>query len=137
MSHPDPVMGSRWSVRRFAALDMYGTAGTLRRRRIVTAEFVMGTVALVLVGARSTGHGGWLLAVWVLGCGANYGALALYAVALYPPGRLEAELEGIDVRSELRRYGPAQILLVIPALIAVVALVQAIRGEGAEAAGRG
>lgn len=53
-------------------------------------------------------------------------------MALYPPGRLEAELEGIDVLSELRRYGLAQVLLVIPALIAVVALVQAIWGVGGE-----
>jgi hypothetical protein len=63
-------MGSRWNVRRFAALDMHGTAGTLRRRRIVTAEFILGTVALVLVGARSPGYGGWLLATWLLGCSA-------------------------------------------------------------------
>jgi len=137
VSHADPVTAPRCSVRRFAALDMHGTAGTRRRRRVVTIEFLVGTVALILIGARSPSQGGWLWAGWLLGCAANYGALAVYAVVLYPPGRLEAELRGIDVRSELRRYSIAQLLLFIPGLIAVVALVQAFRGEGGEPAQAG
>jgi hypothetical protein len=125
------VSAARWNVRRFAAIDMHGTAGTQRRRRLVTVEFVLGTAVLILIGARSPSHGGWLFAGWLLGCGANYGALSVHAVRLYRPGRLEAELDGVDVRSELRRYSIAQLLLFVPALIAVIALAQALgRGGG-------
>ena len=38
------------SVRRLAAIDMYGAQGTTRRRRIILAEFVAGVVALVAFG---------------------------------------------------------------------------------------
>jgi hypothetical protein len=34
-----------FEVRRFTALDMFGTAGTLLRRRIIVAEFVLGCPA--------------------------------------------------------------------------------------------
>ncbi len=118
-----------WNVRRFAAIDMYGTAGTRRRRRIVLLEFVVGTAALLLIGAVLLIHGGWLWAAWLLGCGLNYGALAVHAVTLYPPGRLEAELAGADVSAELRRYSIAQLLLFVPVLIAGVAVAQAA-GKG-------
>lgn len=117
---------ARWSVRRFAAVDMYGTAGTRRRRRIVAAEFVLGTAGLLALAAILCVHGGWLWGIWALGCGANYGALAVYAVALLRPERLRAELEGADVRSELRRYGVAQLLLFVPGLIALVALLESL-----------
>jgi hypothetical protein len=109
---------------------MYGTAGTRRRRRIVLSEFVVGTVGLILVGALLLIHGAWLWAAWLLGCGAGYGALALHAVTLYPRGRLEAELDGADVRAELRRYSIAQLLLFVPGLVAVVAVAQAVRRDG-------
>jgi hypothetical protein len=85
-------------------------------------------MALVLIGARSPGRIGWLWSIWLLGCAANYGALALHALTLYPQGRLESELRGIDVRSELRGYAVAQLLLFVPGIVAVVALVQAFPG---------
>ena len=119
-----------WNVRRFAAIDMYGTAGTRRRRRIVLLEFVVGTAALLLIGVVLLIHGGWLWAAWLIGCGLNYGALAGHAVTLYPPGRLEAELAGADVGAELRRYSVAQLLLFVPGLVAVVAVAQAVRRDG-------
>ena len=128
--HADPVTGNSRNVRRFAAIDMYGTAGTRRRRRIVLLEFVVGTAALLLIGAVLLIHGGWLWAAWLLGCGLNYGAIAVHAVTLYPPGRLEAELAGADVGAEIRRYSVAQLLLFVPALIAIVAIAQAARHGG-------
>jgi hypothetical protein len=128
--HADLVTDNSRNVRRFAAIDMYGTAGTQRRRRIVLLEFVVGTVALLLIGAVLLIHGGWLWAAWLLGCGLNYGALAVHAVTLYPPGRLEAELAGADVGAELRRYSIAQLLLFVPVLIAIVAVAQAARHGG-------
>ncbi|MDF3300165.1 hypothetical protein [Streptomyces tropicalis] len=120
------MAGARWSVRRFAAIDMYGTTGTLRRRRLVLAEFVLGTACFVVLGVVFTMHGGWFWGAWLLGCGLSYGALAVHAVGLYPSHRLEAELEGVDTPTEIRRYSAAQLLLFVPGLIAVVALAQAL-----------
>jgi hypothetical protein len=108
------VAAGRWSVARFAAIDMYGMAGTRRRRHTVTAEFVVGTVGLTALAGVLVRHGGWLWACWSLGCAANYGALAVHPVALYPRGRLAAVLDGVDVSSEIRRYSVAQLLLFRP-----------------------
>ena len=36
--------------RRLAALDMYGTGGSARRRRLIRAEFIVGVVGCSLVG---------------------------------------------------------------------------------------
>jgi hypothetical protein len=41
---------SRLDVRHLAALDMWGTAGTLRRRRIIRAEFVVGAIGCTCLG---------------------------------------------------------------------------------------
>ena len=123
------VAAERCSVRRFAAIDMYGASGTRRRRQIVMAEFVPGTAGLLALAVRLVAHSGWLWATWALGCAVNYGALAVHAVALYPQGRLEAALEGVDVRSEIRRYSIAQLLLFVPALIAGIAASQALHRD--------
>ena len=37
-------------VRRLAAIDMYGTQGNRRRRRIILAEFTAGLAAMVAFG---------------------------------------------------------------------------------------
>lgn len=108
---------------------MYGTVGTLRRRRIVTAEFVLGTAGLIALTAILLSRGGLLWAIWTLGCGVNYAPLAVHAVALYRRGRLESALDGVDVRSEIRRYSIAQLLLFIPAVIAVIAVTQALHRD--------
>ncbi len=121
------MAGSGFDVRRFAALDMFGTAGTRRRRRIVRAEFIVGTVGLFALEAVQLADGGWLLGDWLTGAGLNYLPLAVHAVDLWPPGRLEAELAGVDVRAELRRYGWLQLLLLLPLVVAVVGAAQARR----------
>ncbi|MDQ2749142.1 MAG: hypothetical protein M3Y44_06410 [Actinomycetota bacterium] len=95
----------------------------------MTAEFVLGTAGIVVLAAVLGSHGGWVWATWTLGCAMNYAALAVHAVALYPRGRLETALHGVDVRSELRRYSTAQLLLFIPALIALIAATQALRRD--------
>lgn len=77
-----------------------------------------------------------LWAAWLLGCAPSYGSLAVHAVTLYPRGALEAELEGVDVRAELRRYSMAQLLLFVPALIAMIAIAQAARAESGARAGK-
>src|SRR5215472_4197024 len=63
----------RVNVRRLAAIDMYGTRGTPRRRRIILAEFTIGAAVMVVFGARlvavSSGAGGRVLGIWILGSG--------------------------------------------------------------------
>jgi hypothetical protein len=110
---------------------MYGLRGRPWRRRVILAEFVAGAVlcsALGLVALVSSGGaGGRLLGAWLLGVGLNYVPLALHAVALSRPGALEAEVAGLDVRRELRRYGAASLWLVVPLAVALLALTQARR----------
>ncbi|MGO4600794.1 hypothetical protein [Terrabacter sp. 2YAF2] len=47
---------------------------------------------------------------------------------VYPSTRLAAELDGADIAAEIRRYSVAQLLLLVPGLIAAVAVAQARRG---------
>ncbi len=110
-------------VRRLAAVDMHGAAGTLLRRRIILAEFAFGALAGV-------GLGIWVLTaaaplgIWAIGIGLNYLPLAIYAIRLSPAGALERELAGIDVDAELRRYTVAQLWIFVPLLFAVLAALQ-------------
>ena len=117
MSLPDP--------RRVAAVDMYGTRGSPRRRRIIRAEFFAGSAGCMVLGilALVHGSGGWLLlGVWLLGAGANYVPLALAAQRLSRPGALDAELSGLDVRRELRRAATAQLWIAVPFAVCLAAL---------------
>jgi hypothetical protein len=116
-------------VRRLAALDMRGTGSGRWRPSIVLAEFVVGVLAcgglgLVLVAA---GGSGLLIGVWLLGAGVNYVPLAAHALDLRRPGRLAAELAGVDVRSELMRYGLRQLWIAVPGVVAIAAVL-ALRG---------
>src|SRR5262245_34882214 len=111
------------NVRRLAAIDMYGTRGTIRRRRIILVEFILGTIAMVAFGAwlvtASSGIGGRALGLWLIGAGLNYAPLAIHAIGLSRPGALDAELAGVDTGRELRRYGLLQLWILVPlALIA-------------------
>ncbi|HEY3007703.1 MAG TPA: hypothetical protein VGJ63_06490 [Micromonosporaceae bacterium] len=113
------------SVRRLAAIDMYGARGTSRRQRIILAEFVIGAIVLVAFGvwllASSSGIGGRLLGTYVIGTGLNYAPLAAYAVVLSRPGALDAELTGVDTTRELRRYGVLQLWIFVPISLVVLA----------------
>jgi hypothetical protein len=113
-------------VRRLAALDMWGSAGSMRRRRIVRAEFLLGVSGCTSLGLLAIGRGsGWMvvLGIWLVGAGVNYIPLALYAQALSRPGVLEAELAEVDVRSELRHAGLQQFWIAVPLAVAVFALI--------------
>ena len=122
----DTRMALALDVRRLAALDMWGTAGSLRRRTLIRAEFVVGAVgctALGIAALSSAGSALWLaVGIWLVGAGANYVPLALYAHSLSSPGRLEAEIGGGDVRAELRRAGIRQFWIAVPFAVAVAAL---------------
>ena len=116
-------------VRRLAAADMWGTAGTMRRRRLIRAEFEVGAVGCTLLGVlvlASAGSVGWaLVGAWLVGAGINYVPLALYARSLSRPGLLEAELCDVDLRRELRRTGLRQFWIAVPLAVAIAALASA------------
>ena len=120
-------------VRRLAAADMWGTAGSLRRRRLIRVEFIVGAVGCTALGVLSLISGsGWAdaLGVWLIGAGVNYIPLALQAQSLSRPGALEAELHGLDLRSELRRAGVRQIWIAVPFAVAIAGLPQALSDLG-------
>jgi hypothetical protein len=114
-------------VRRLAAMDMWGAAGTQRRRRVIRAEFVIGAIGCVILGVFALLTAGtvvWeIVGVWLVGAGANYVPLALYARSLSQPGALEAELEDAgDLRRELRKAGAQQFWIAVPFAVAIAAL---------------
>jgi len=105
---------------------MWGLRGSPRRRRLIRAEFYVGAVGCLLLGAFVLARAGstlWtLVGIWLIGAGVNYVPLALYAERLSRPGALEAELAGIELRRELRRAGAQQFWIAVPGAIAVRAL---------------
>ena len=115
-------------VRRLAAVDMHGARGTLVRRRVIVAEFVLGALAGTGLGVFvvvATSTAGWLVfGLWLSGVCLNYVPLALHALALARPGRLEAEMAGADVGRELGHYTKAQFWIAVPLLFVVLAVVQ-------------
>jgi hypothetical protein len=114
------------NVRRLAAIDMHGTQGTTRRRRIILAEFVAGVAVSVAFGiwlvASASGLGGRIFGIWMIGAGLNYAPLAAYAIALSRPGALSAELAGVDTGGELRRYSILQLWILVPFSLVVLAV---------------
>lgn len=114
------------NVRRLAALDMWGSAGSVRRRRIIRAEFALGAVGCTSLGflAVVRGSGWWVVVgIWLIGAGINYIPLALHARALARPGVLESELAGLDVRRELRHACLQQFWIAVPPAVAVFEVV--------------
>ena len=118
-------------VRRLAAMDMWGTAGTLRRRRVIRAEFMIGAFGCVILGSfvlLTAGSVTWeVIGVWLVGAGVNYVPLVLYAQLLSKPGALEAELVDVDRRRALRKAGAHQFWIAVPFAVAVAALVTEAR----------
>jgi hypothetical protein len=88
---------------------------------------VVGCLTASLLGVLALHAGQPLLGVWLLGISVNYLPLAAHAVTLLPPGRLEEELAGGGVRDQLSRASAAQILLVVPFIVALGAAIQLIR----------
>jgi hypothetical protein len=63
------------NVRRLAALDLYGTTGSARRRWIVRAEFIVGAAGCTLLGVvtlMSASGWGIVLGAWLVTTGLNY-----------------------------------------------------------------
>jgi hypothetical protein len=112
-------------VRRLAALDIHGVAGTRLRRELVRAEFVLGGVVGVALGAwvavAAPSVAGQVFGAWMAGVGVNYGVLAWYAASLSRRGALTAELADVNVTRELRRYTYLQFWVVVPLAFIVLA----------------
>jgi hypothetical protein len=121
------------NVRRLAALDLHGARGTSLRRRLVLAEFAMAVAGSLAIGGwiltAASGIGGRVVGAYVLGAGLNYVPLLAYAITLSRPGALAAELAGVDIGQELRRYSVLQAWLFVP-LALIVALTWPDRGTG-------
>jgi len=112
-------------VKRLAALDMWGTTGTNRRRSLIRAEFFLGATGCSALGiyVLATGSGWQLpLGLWLVGAGINYIPLARHAQYLSRPGALEEELHDADLRHDLRRAGVQQLWIAVPLAVAVFAL---------------
>jgi hypothetical protein len=112
-------------VKRLAALDMWGTTGSKRRRQLIRAEFFVGAAGCLGLGMLTLATGsGWLtlLGIWLVGVGINYVPLAFEAQSLSRPGALEDELRGLELRRELRRAGLHQFWIAVPLAIALFAL---------------
>jgi hypothetical protein len=122
-----PGMALGLDVRRLAAIDMWGSAGVRWRRWVILAEFVLGVVGGGALGGASLSSGnnpGTVVGCWLIGLAANYVPLSVHALTLIRPGALEAEIEGVDVPAELRHYTTAQLWVLVPLLLVVLAVVQ-------------
>jgi hypothetical protein len=121
------------TVRRLAVVDMWGSAGSPRRRRVIRWEFVVGAVGCLALGAfvlSGSSTALWaVIGLWLLGAGVNYVPLAIYARALSRPGALEAELHGSDRGRELRRAGLQQLWIAVPCAVALAAVREELRGS--------
>jgi hypothetical protein len=116
------------NVRRLAALDLYGTTGSARRRRLIRAEFIIGAAGCTLLGVLALMSGsGWamVLGIWLIATGMNYLPLAISAQSLSRPGALEAELVGAHLPRELRQARARQLWILLPLAVVIAALAQA------------
>ncbi len=98
---------------------MHGTAGSDLRRRVIVAEFVLGTLGGLAIGIfliASAQPVGLVVGVYAIGVGLNYLPLASHAISLRGRARLRAELRGVDVAAELRRYTRSQFWVFVPFL---------------------
>jgi hypothetical protein len=120
-------MDIRLDVRRLAAIDMWGSAGVGWRRWVILAEFLFGVVVCGALGVASLSWGGdaqTVVGCWLIGLSANYLPLSVHALTLVRPGALEAEIRDVDVPGELRHYTTAQLWVLVPMVLVVLAVQQ-------------
>lgn len=117
-------------IRRLAAVDLYGVAGTRFRRSIITAEFIIGMVAGIAVGiavlVSSDGLLWRLFGAYVATACSNYIPLTLHALSMARLRTLQPELAGADIGRELRTYSKRQFWLAVPFLFLVIGVPQAM-----------
>lgn len=131
-TRPEPAAGAEpegyrgrvgFDVRRLAAVDMHGIKGGRFRPKVILAEFLFGAVAGPLLGLFmlvAAGNVFWkLIGVLMIGIGLNYVPLARHALSLRTSEALAAELDGVDARTELRRYTLLQLWVCVPLAVVV------------------
>ncbi|MEO3747244.1 hypothetical protein [Plantactinospora sp. B5E13] len=119
-------------VRRLAAIDMWGSVGVRWRRWVILGEFLLGVVGGGVLGLALASSGGGVrtgLGWWLTGVAANYVPLSVHALTLVRPGALEAEIREVDVAAELRHYTTAQMWVIVPLLLVVLAVRQRHRSR--------
>ncbi len=118
------------NIRKLAALDM-----VLNGVRFIQVEFALGVILPLILGPISIQAGlaspavlNWktILGIWVLGIGVNYIPLFIYALIIARGRTVKAE--GEPMRLQVKKYGFQQVIILVPLLVAVVALVQEARG---------
>ncbi len=112
------------SVRKLVALDM-----ALHGRRFILLEFGVGTPAILLFGAWLILVGQSLVGWYLTAVGVNYLPLLAYGIAMGSREAARSEVEEDMNRDKqfVRRYGTKQMLLVVPFVVAILALVQLVR----------
>ncbi len=114
------------NIRKLAAVDM-AWLGT----RVILAEYGLGIVVPLALGAWSlrpvlSGQAaiGWqaVLGGWLVGIAVNYIPLFVYAAVIAHAGT--AKLEGNPELARARRYGAQQVMILVPFMVAIVALLQ-------------
>jgi len=128
------VLAPPLDVRRLAAADMWGTKGSERRRRLIRAEFAIGTLGCTALGVFvlvSANEASWfVVGGWLVGVGVNYVPLTLYARPLSRSGELERELRDLDLGKELRRAGVRQFWIAVPFAVALAAVADEAARRG-------
>ncbi len=114
------------NIRKLAALDM-----VLHGVRLIATEYALGVAFPLLLAfftLRSILSGpvrlDWqmVFGVWLVGIAVNYIPLLIYAILIARAG--SANAEGRPELAQVRRYNVQQLMLLIPFLVAVIALVQ-------------
>ncbi len=114
------------NIRKLAALDM-----ALHGARLILAEFALGIVFPLILALLSLRSGqarlGWqpALGIWLVGIAVNYIPLFIYAVLIARAGT--AREEGQPEIAHVWRYSVQQLVLLVPFVVAVIALVQEYR----------
>ena len=118
------------SVRRLAAIDMYGTKGKRLRRHLVLVEFVAVVLVCFFLSALLILKGDSvaliIIGIWIALLGANYVPLAIYAIDFSRGSRLLEELKAVDIRQELRYYSVAQFWVLVPLLFVLLAFRESL-----------
>jgi hypothetical protein len=114
-----------FDVEQLVAIDMHGARGSALRRHLVQVEFPLAVVLAAAIGGYLLSRGGtagWISGLWLFGIAANYVPLTYYAVQLSRRGRLAAAVAALDdLAAASRYYSIAQLRLLVPYLVAVLA----------------
>ena len=114
------------NIRKLAAVDM-----AIHGARFIVAEYAIGVILPLILGVvpiRSIFFGvvyaGWeiVLVFWLLGASANYIPLLIYAILIARGGTIKEE--GQPELARVKRYNVQQVIILVPFLVAVLALVQ-------------